>query len=1236
MLNRVLTAVFGSRNERLVGQYRKLVARINDREAELKALDDEALKGKTAEFRARLAKGETLDQLLPEAFATVREAARRTLGLRHYDVQMIGGMVLHNGKIAEMRTGEGKTLVATLPVYLNALPAKGVHVVTVNDYLARRDAGWMGPVYAALGMSTGVVVPGMKPADKRAAYGCDITYGTNNEFGFDYLRDNMALAKEDRYQRGQAFAIVDEVDSILIDEARTPLIISGPADESPQLYLKVNRIVPRLTRQEKEDGPGDFHVDEKGKQVHLSEDGMEHAERLLREAGALKEGDSLYDAQNLMVVHHLNAALRAHNLYQRDVDYIVRDGEVIIVDEFTGRTLAGRRWSDGLHQAVEAKEGVPIQRENQTLASITFQNYFRLYGKLAGMTGTADTEAYEFQTIYGLEVVVIPTHRPMVRKDHADLVFLKQAIKFDAILEDIRECNARGQPVLVGTTSIETSELLSRVLQKEGVPHEVLNAKQHEREAHIVAQAGRPGAVTIATNMAGRGTDIVLGGSLEVELHALAAEATDADRERIRAEWQQRHDAVLAAGGLHIIGTERHESRRIDNQLRGRSGRQGDPGSSRFYLSLEDNLMRIFAPDWVTRWMKLFGMKEDEALEDKMVSRVIEKAQRKVEAHNFDIRKNLLEYDDVANDQRRVIYEQRNELLEAADVADTVANIRRDVVDGTCRQFVPRKQHRRAVGPARPRAQLRVGLRHPDRHPALCRRHRGNRRRPAVGARGRRCRPAFPREGSDGRLRGHAPAREAPDAAGARRAVEGPSGEHGLPAPGHPPARLRAEAAQAGVQARGLRAVRADARQVQDRTHHHPFARADPQRGRGRPVGGRAAGAPAARGAAVPASVRRQPRRRRRGRAGAGRAKPPPSPLARRRSAATHPRSGGMTRVRAARARSTSSATAGSPESVLGDRRGTVRMAALQVVAGVLRDGSGRVLLTQRPAGGPHGGLWEFPGGKCEPGESPADALRRELHEELGVDAVPGAPLLRVPWRYPAREIVLHVIETAVVHGEPHGREGQQLSWVAIDDLHRWPMPEADVPAVAALRLSRAYAITPDPGNDEHALHAAALGLLAGGAKLLQLRAKRLPVPALARVLDAVLPVARESAAQVLVNADVALAARHPDVGVHLTAAQLRTLVRRPLERPRWVGASCHDAAEIARAVALDVDFVAIAPVLPTLTHPGAASLGWDGLGTLCADCPLPVYALGGIAPRDLDRARAAGAFGVAGIRAFA
>ncbi len=689
MINRFLTAIFGSRNERLVNQLRKMVAKVNQHEPAMQALDDDGLKARTVEFRARLDNGETLDQLLPEAFAAVREAARRTLGLRHYDVQLIGGMVLHNGKIAEMRTGEGKTLVATLSVYLNALPAKGVHVVTVNDYLARRDAAWMGPVYAALGMNVGVVVPGMKPSDKREAYAADITYGTNNEFGFDYLRDNMALSKDERYQRGQSYAIIDEVDSILIDEARTPLIISGPAEDSPQLYLKLNRLVPKLVKQATEEGEGDFFVDEKQKQVHLSEAGMEHAEALLRGDGVLKEDASLYDAANLMVVHHLNAALRAHNLYQRDVDYIVRDGEVIIVDEFTGRTLAGRRWSDGLHQSVEAKEGVPIQRENQTLASITFQNYFRMYKKLAGMTGTADTEAYEFQTIYSLEVVVIPTHRPMVRGDHADLVFLKQPIKYDAVIEDIRDCHQRGQPVLVGTTSIETSELLSRELTKAKIAHEVLNAKQHEREAHIVAQAGRPGAVTIATNMAGRGTDIVLGGNPEAEIAALPPESTAADHERVREEWKQRHAAVIAAGGLHIIGTERHESRRIDNQLRGRSGRQGDPGSSRFYLSLEDNLMRIFAPDWVTRWMKLFGMKEDEALEDKMVTKVIERAQRKVEAHNFDIRKNLLEYDDVANDQRKVIYEQRNELLEATDVAETVGSIRKDVVEATCRTYVP-------------------------------------------------------------------------------------------------------------------------------------------------------------------------------------------------------------------------------------------------------------------------------------------------------------------------------------------------------------------------------------------------------------------------------------------------------------------------------------------------------------------------------------------------------------------
>ena len=689
MFNRLLTLIFGSRNDRLVAQLRKSVANINALEPGFEALSDEELKAKTAEYRQRLADGATIDALLPEAFAAVREASRRALGLRLYDVQLIGGMVLHQGKIAEMRTGEGKTLVATLPVYLNALAGKGAHVVTVNDYLARRDAAWMGPVYAALGMSVGVVVPGLRPEVKRAAYAADITYGTNNEYGFDYLRDNMALAKEDRFQREKYFAIVDEVDSILIDEARTPLIISGPAEESPQLYLKTNRVVPKLVRQQKEDGAGDFYVDEKGKQVHLSEEGMVHAEELLREASLLGEDESLYDAKNLMVVHHLNAALRAHQLYHRDVDYIVRDGEIIIVDEFTGRTLAGRRWSEGLHQAVEAKENVPIQRENQTLASITFQNFFRLYGKLSGMTGTADTEAYEFQQIYGLEVVVIPTHRPMIRKDAPDLVFLKQKAKYDAILADIKDCNERGQPVLVGTTSIETSELLSKLLLKDQIPHEVLNAKQHEREAHIVAQAGSPGAVTIATNMAGRGTDIVLGGNPEAEVAALPPEAGEAERAAIKVAWKARHEQVLAAGGLHIIGTERHESRRIDNQLRGRSGRQGDPGSSRFFLSLEDNLMRIFAPDWVTKWMQVFGMKDDDALEDRLVTRQIERAQRKVEAHNFDLRKHLLDYDDVASDQRKVIYEQRNELLEATDVSETLVGIRNDVVEAICQKHVP-------------------------------------------------------------------------------------------------------------------------------------------------------------------------------------------------------------------------------------------------------------------------------------------------------------------------------------------------------------------------------------------------------------------------------------------------------------------------------------------------------------------------------------------------------------------
>lgn len=690
MLNSLLTRVFGSRNERLLGQLGGIVKKINALEPQMQALSDAELQAKTPEFRQRIANGESLDKILPEAFAVCREASRRVLGMRHYDVQLIGGMVLHLGKIAEMRTGEGKTLVATLPTYLNALEGKGTHVITVNDYLARRDAGWMGRLYNWLGLTVGVVYPGMPHSDKHAAYAADITYGTNNEFGFDYLRDNMALAKEDRYQRGLHYAIVDEVDSILIDEARTPLIISGPADESQELYHQIDAIVPSLSRQEKEDSEGDYWVDEKGKQVHLSEAGMEHVEELLRRAGVLKdEDDGLYAANNIHVVHHLNAGLRAHALFQRDVDYIVRDGEVVIVDEFTGRTLPGRRWSDGLHQAVEAKERVPIQRENQTLASITFQNLFRMYAKLSGMTGTADTEAYEFQNIYGLEVVVIPTHRPMVRKDHSDLVFLNRAGKYRAVVNEIKESHAKGQPVLVGTTSIEVSELLSEQLAAAGIAHEVLNAKQHEREAQIVANAGRPGAVTIATNMAGRGTDIVLGGSLEAELQALGEDAGEADKAAVRAAWQERHDAVKASGGLHIVGTERHESRRIDNQLRGRSGRQGDPGSSRFYLSLEDNLMRIFAADWVQRVMARMGLKEDDIIESPLVTKQIANAQRKVEAHNFDIRKNLLDFDDVNNDQRKVIYQQRDELLEADSVQDNIEGIREDVVAEMVARFVP-------------------------------------------------------------------------------------------------------------------------------------------------------------------------------------------------------------------------------------------------------------------------------------------------------------------------------------------------------------------------------------------------------------------------------------------------------------------------------------------------------------------------------------------------------------------
>ncbi|PXX90135.1 preprotein translocase subunit SecA [Marinobacter vulgaris] len=692
MFTKLATKMFGSKNAREIKRMRKTVSRINELEEQYGNLSDTELQGKTAEFRRRYEEGESLDALLPEAFATTREASRRVMGMRHYDVQMVGGITLHEGRIAEMKTGEGKTLVATLAVYLNALTGKGVHLVTVNDYLARRDADWMGKLYRFLGLQVGVVAAGQPQEEKRAAYQADITYGTNNEFGFDYLRDNMAFSTEDKVQRGLHFAIVDEVDSILIDEARTPLIISGAAEDSSKLYQAINELVPRLEQgevsEEEAEPSGDFTIDEKSRQVELTENGHERVEELLLERGLLKEGESLYSAANLSLLHHIHSALRAHHLFQKDVDYIVQGDQVVIVDEHTGRTMPGRRWSEGLHQAIEAKEGVRIQAESQTLASTTFQNYFRLYDKLAGMTGTADTEAFEFRQIYGLDVVVIPPNKPIQRIDYNDLIYLTEEEKFHAIIDEIKDVTAEGRPILVGTASIEASEMLSMLLKKSRIDHKILNAKQHESEAQIIAQAGRPGAVTIATNMAGRGTDIVLGGNWEFEVAGLD-NPTEEEVGRIKAQWTERHNQVLDAGGLHIIGTERHESRRIDNQLRGRAGRQGDPGSSRFFLSLEDNLMRIFAPDRVKSLMQAMGMKKGEAIEHRMVTNAIEKSQRKVEGRNFDMRKTLLEYDDVANDQRTVIYDQRNEVMSSNDISEMVKTIREDVVDSLISEFIP-------------------------------------------------------------------------------------------------------------------------------------------------------------------------------------------------------------------------------------------------------------------------------------------------------------------------------------------------------------------------------------------------------------------------------------------------------------------------------------------------------------------------------------------------------------------
>ncbi|WP_295719908.1 preprotein translocase subunit SecA [uncultured Halovibrio sp.] len=692
MFSQLATRLFGSKNAREIKRMQKLVDQINQFSESLGSLSDEALKAKTGELREKLGNGAELEDILPEAFAVVREASDRVLGLRHFDVQLIGGITLHEGRIAEMRTGEGKTLVATLPIYLNALTGNGVHLVTVNDYLARRDAAWMGHLYNFLGLSVGVINSGQPSEDKRAAYACDVIYGTNNEFGFDYLRDNMAFSLEDKVQRGLHYAIVDEVDSILIDEARTPLIISGAAESDTDIYRRVNELVPHLEKSSEdaeEEPDGDFTIDEKSRSVELTEKGHEKVEALLREAGLLEEDSSLYSAANLSLLHHIHSGLRAHHLFHRNVDYIINEGQVVIVDEHTGRTMPGRRWSEGLHQAVEAKEGVEIKAESQTLASTTFQNFFRLYDKLAGMTGTADTEAFEFNQIYGLDVVCIPTNKPVNRTDYNDLIYLTKEEKYQAIIDEIRDEVSAGRPVLVGTASIDTSEVMSKLLNEAGIPHNVLNAKQHEKEAHVIAQAGKPGTVTIATNMAGRGTDIVLGGNLDAELADLGENTSEADIEALKQDWQRRHDAVVEAGGLHIIGTERHESRRIDNQLRGRAGRQGDPGSSRFFLSLEDDLMRIFAPDRVKNLMQALGMQKGEAIEHRMVTNSIEKAQRKVEGRNFDVRKQLLEYDDVANDQRRVVYEQRNEVMESEDISGLIQQVREDVVDSVISQHIP-------------------------------------------------------------------------------------------------------------------------------------------------------------------------------------------------------------------------------------------------------------------------------------------------------------------------------------------------------------------------------------------------------------------------------------------------------------------------------------------------------------------------------------------------------------------